>query len=145
MLDILNASPQAWRTLGLLMGFKLRLAFLGIEDLALLPAALRLMRRLVLMADAAIAPADPEGVRQIGIQQEQLALMLSLSRQTVNQVLKELEAQSLLRLAYGRIDIVDMARLREMAKLSDSQAGLLLHISRSASGAERRKLSTPRL
>lgn len=139
MLDILDASPQYWRVVGLLMGFKLRLAFIGIEDLALLPAALRLMRRLVLMADASIGQTDAEGVRQIGIQQEQLALMLSLSRQTVNQVLKELETQGLVRLAYGRIDILDMTKLRAMAKLSDAQAGLLLHISRSASGAERRK------
>ena len=44
--------------------------------------------------------------------QEQLALMLSLSRQTTNQILKDLEAQGILQLSYGGIEILDLAGLR---------------------------------
>jgi Mn-dependent DtxR family transcriptional regulator len=42
--------------------------------------------------------------------------MLSTSRQTVNQLLKELAAQGLIRLAYGQVDIVDLDGLRRAAE-----------------------------
>lgn len=47
--------------------------------------------------------------------QEQLALMLSLSRQTTNQILKELQAQGVVQLTYGEIEILDFERLRQLA------------------------------
>lgn len=141
MLEILNANPAYWRLIGLLMGFKLRLAFNGMEDMAVLPAAPRLMRRLVLMAETLVGQSAPQGTFQIGIQQEQLALMLSVSRQTVNQILKDLEAQGMIHLAYGRIDILDLDKLRDLAKLPDAQDSLLLRISRNASISERRLLA----
>ncbi|MCA1662677.1 MAG: DUF962 domain-containing protein, partial [Myxococcales bacterium] len=48
---ILSAQPRYWRELGLLVTSKLRLAFSAMEDMALLPLALRLARRLSLMAE----------------------------------------------------------------------------------------------
>jgi CRP-like cAMP-binding protein len=48
--------------------------------------------------------------------QEQLALMLAISRQTTNQILKELEAQGIVRLTYGEIEILDLPRLRQAAQ-----------------------------
>ncbi len=50
------------------------------------------------------------------VPQEQLALLLALSRQTVNQVLKDFEARGLLRLAYGEIELLDFAGLRALAR-----------------------------
>jgi CRP/FNR family cyclic AMP-dependent transcriptional regulator len=47
--------------------------------------------------------------------QEQLALMLSLSRQTTNQILKELQALGVVQLTYGEIEILDFERLRQLA------------------------------
>ncbi|MGC3356723.1 helix-turn-helix domain-containing protein, partial [Pseudomonas aeruginosa] len=44
--------------------------------------------------------------------QEQLALMLSLSRETTNQILKDVEAQGILQLSYGGIENLDLAGLR---------------------------------
>ena len=54
--------------------------------------------------------------RVIHLAQEQLALMLAISRQTTNQILKELESQGILRLTYGEIEILDLPRLRQAAQ-----------------------------
>jgi CRP/FNR family cyclic AMP-dependent transcriptional regulator len=47
--EILEAEPRYWRDLALLLTAKIRLAFVALEDNALLPAAARLIRRLVLI------------------------------------------------------------------------------------------------
>lgn len=41
--------------------------------------------------------------------------MLGLSRQTTNQILKDLEARGALRLTYGEIEITDLGTLRQAA------------------------------
>ena len=53
--------------------------------------------------------------RVLHLAQEQLALMLGLSRQTTNQILKDLEARGALRLTYGEIEITDLGTLRQAA------------------------------
>ena len=94
------------------MSHKLRLAFIALEDMSLLPAAPRLARRLLLIAEN-YGESEPRRVLQLA--QEQLALMLSLSRQTTNQILKELQAQGVVQLTYGEIEILDFAHLRRLA------------------------------
>jgi CRP-like cAMP-binding protein len=96
------------------MSQKLRLTFIALEEISLLPAAPRLARRLLLMAENYGEASDPRPV--IHLAQEQLALMLALSRQTTNQILKELEAQGILRLSYAEIEILDLQRLRQAAQ-----------------------------
>ncbi|HEY1028899.1 MAG TPA: Crp/Fnr family transcriptional regulator [Pseudomonas sp.] len=112
LLALLERQPQYWRDFALLMSHKLRLAFLALEDMSLLPAAPRLARRLLLIAENY---GEGEPRRVLHLAQEQLALMLSLSRQTTNQILKELEAQGIVRLTYGEIEILDLLRLRQAA------------------------------
>ncbi|MCU1719080.1 Crp/Fnr family transcriptional regulator [Pseudomonas sp. 5P_3.1_Bac2] len=109
---LLTEQPQYWRDFALLMSHKLRQSFAYLEDLSLLPAAPRLARRLL-----AIADQYGEGASRSLLQlpQEQLALMLALSRQTTNQILKELESLGILRLNYGEIEILDFARLQHAA------------------------------
>jgi CRP/FNR family cyclic AMP-dependent transcriptional regulator len=114
LLALLDQQPQYWRDFALLMSQKLRLTFIALEEISLLPAAPRLARRLLLMADNYGEACGPRPV--IHLAQEQLALMLALSRQTTNQILKELEAQGILRLSYGEIEILDLQRLRQAAQ-----------------------------
>lgn len=113
LLTLLEQQPQYWREFALLMSHKLRLAFIALEEMSLLPAAPRLARRLLLIAENY---GEGELRRVIHLPQEQLALMLAISRQTTNQILKELQAQGILRLTYGEIEIVDVQRLREAAQ-----------------------------
>ena len=111
---ILAAEPRYWRDLGLLLTSKLRLAFIAMEDMALLPIATRLARRLSLMVEG--YGEREHRRRTVEVSQEQLAQMLSTSRQTANQLLKDLEARGLIRLSYGTIEILDLDGLRQAAK-----------------------------
>jgi len=114
LLRLLREQPQLWHEFGLLLAHKLRLAFITMEDTALLPAPARLARRLLLIA--ADYGDRPEGERRrITVRQEQLAMMLSLSRQTTNQILRELELRGVARLTRGGIEILDFAKLRAAA------------------------------
>lgn len=113
LLALLELEPQYWRDFALLMSHKLRLAFVALEDMSLLPAAPRLARRLLLIAENY---GESEPRRVLHLAQEQLALMLSLSRQTTNQILKELQAQGVVHLNYGEIEILNFERLRKAAE-----------------------------
>lgn len=114
LLGFLEQHPVHWRHLALSMSHKLRLTFINLEHLSLLPAPARVAHRLLLIARGY---GDGEPVRTtLQLPQEQLALMLSLSRQTTNQILKDLQAQGVLQLGYGEIDILDVERLRTLAR-----------------------------
>jgi CRP/FNR family cyclic AMP-dependent transcriptional regulator len=114
--DLLAGEPQWWRDLGLLVTGKLRLALLTLEDVALLPIPVRLARRLALMAEGY---GERKGVerRTFELGQDQLALMLAVSRQTVNHLLKDLEGRGLIRLSYASVEILDLPSLRREAQL----------------------------
>ncbi|WPN63785.1 MULTISPECIES: Crp/Fnr family transcriptional regulator [unclassified Pseudomonas] len=112
LLAFLQEQPIYWRHLALLMSHKLRLTFINLEHLSLMPAPARVAHRLLLIAEGygEIEPAR----RVLQLPQEQLALMLALSRQTTNQILKDLQAQGILHLGYGEIEILDIERLRAL-------------------------------
>ena len=112
LLQLLDEHPHWWRDLGLLAAGKLRLAFIAMEDMVLLPIAQRLARRLSLMAEG--YGERSSGRRAVEVSQDQLAMMVSTSRQTANQVLKEWEQKGLIRLAYGSIEILDLDGLRRL-------------------------------
>ena len=113
LLNILDDSPRYWRDLALLMSQKLRLSFIGLEQLSLMPASVRLAHRLLMIVEGY---GDTEhSKRVLHLPQEDLAAMLSLSRQTTNALLKDLQAQGLVRLGYGEIEILDVPRLRQAA------------------------------
>lgn len=114
ILALLEQQPQHWRDFALLTSHKLRLAFIALEDISLLPAAPRLARRLLLIAQNYGEAGSAR--RVLHLAQEALASMLGLSRQTTNQILKELQAQGVVRLAYGEIEILDLARLQQAAQ-----------------------------
>ncbi|WPB81406.1 Crp/Fnr family transcriptional regulator [Archangium violaceum] len=111
---MLAQEPRYWRDFALLMSHKLRLMFIALEELSLLPAPARLARRLLMIAEG--YGNLREGPRRvIDVSQEQLALMLAISRQTTNQILKELEARGAVRLTYGKIEILSLEKLRDAA------------------------------
>ncbi|WP_137805951.1 Crp/Fnr family transcriptional regulator [Pseudomonas sp. G(2018)] len=115
LLALLDEQPAHWRQLALLMSQKLRLTFINLEQLSLMPAQARLAHRLLMIAEGYGQIDEPRRVLQLP--QEQLASMLSLSRQTTNQILKDLQGQGILNLGYGEIEILDAGRLRALATL----------------------------
>lgn len=115
LLTLLDEQPAYWRQLALLMSQKLRLTFINLEQLSLMPAAARLAHRLLMIAEG-YGEIDPPR-RVLQLPQEQLASMLSLSRQTTNQILNDLQGQGIVNLKYGEIEILDAERLRALAAI----------------------------
>lgn len=112
---LLAENPEWWRWFGLLLTYKMRYAFVAIEDAALLTVSQRVARRLVFMAEGSGEFTD-RSRRVLPLPQEQLAAMLSLSRQTINQVLRQFEAQGLLKLNYRELEVLDLDGLREAGR-----------------------------
>jgi CRP-like cAMP-binding protein len=115
--QLLAAAPSYWQCFGVLLSHKMRFAFIALEEAALLPTALRVARRLVLMAEG-YGELTNHTRRVLPLPQEQLASMLSVSRQTINQVLRQLEMQGLIKLSYRELEICDLAGLRKAGTTS---------------------------
>ncbi|MDR0204601.1 MAG: Crp/Fnr family transcriptional regulator [Delftia acidovorans] len=112
LLDWLQQHPEHWHDLGVLMSGRMRAAFAALEDLALLPASQRLARRLVAMARGYGERLDDVPARpRLDITQEQLARMLSISRQTTNLLLQGLQARGIIRVQRGEIEILQWQAL----------------------------------
>ena len=111
---LVREEPAYWFEFGRLMAQQLRVALLGMEENALLPVSIRLARRLLHILRNYGDRHGPSH-RVITVSQEQLAMMLGISRQTTNQLLKNLEAQGALQLRYGEIEILDLEKLRELS------------------------------
>lgn len=104
LLAELDAQPVYWRDMARLACRKLRVTFTVLEELAQLPLEARVLRRLHLLAQG--YGSRDVGRRRVRVAQEVLARMLGVSRQSVNRVLKQLEAQGALRLHYGEIELL---------------------------------------
>lgn len=115
LLALLDAKPERWRDLGLLLATKMRLLFSTVEDTLALPLRIQLARRLLGLARVH-GEWDDKSRRVLSVGQEQLATMLGTSRQTVNTILKELAAKGLLRASYGQIELLDLDGLRDVAE-----------------------------
>lgn len=116
---MLRENPEWWRWFGLLLTYKMRFVFVAIEDAAVLTASQRVARRLVFMAEGYGEFTD-RSRRVLPLPQDQLAAMLSLSRQTINQVLRQFEAQGLLKLNYRELELLDINGLRDAGRESST-------------------------
>jgi CRP-like cAMP-binding protein len=112
---ILAVEPHYWREFAVLVAQRLRLAMMSLEDTMQFPPLVRTARRLAMMIGGYGDHTHQR--RSVALSQEQLAMMINVSRQTVNQLLKELEALGLVKLAYGEIEIIDATALRTLAAL----------------------------
>ncbi|KXU83270.1 Crp/Fnr family transcriptional regulator [Paraburkholderia monticola] len=108
--DLLEATPAYWREFALLMAHRLRVSFENTEAITLLPAAQRVANRLLVIAGGYGGLNAPQ--TRIRVSQDSLASMVSLSRQTTNQLLRSLESQGIVSLKFGEIVILDFDRLR---------------------------------
>ena len=113
----LAAHPGDWHHLGALAVEKMRAVLSGLEELTVLPAPQRMARRLWEMA-LGHGMLTEQGARSaLAVNQEQLGAMLALTRQTVNEVLRDLEARGIVARHYGRIEVLDHERLRSAGDL----------------------------
>ena len=121
--DWLNAHPQHWRHMALLLTDKLRTSLIALEAQTVLPAPQRLMHRLVQMAQGYDQWADRLSTRrELAVSQDQLARMLGLSRQTTNQILQELQQAGWLLVRRGKLEVLDLPALKMAATTGQIQA-----------------------
>jgi CRP/FNR family transcriptional regulator, cyclic AMP receptor protein len=94
------------------------------EDSALMSPERRLARRLVWSAHM-MDPNMEIPVCRLPFSQANLASMLALSRQTVNQLLGGLQEAGLIRVSYGVIEVLDRVGLVMAGQVSAREAELL--------------------
>src|SRR4029450_739048 len=112
---MLASDPGTWQHLGRLLVRKLRVALALLEDMALEPPKVRLARCLInLLEGYGRRKATP--TYRVRVSQERLGMMLSLSRQTVNELLQQMEQASIIQCERGGLRILDPGRLREAAR-----------------------------
>ena len=112
---VLADDPLRWRRMGGLLVRKLRIVLALLEDMALEPPRVRLARCLInLLEGYGQGKAAPSS--HLRVSQERLGMMLSLSRQTVNELLRHLEQDKIVRCLRGGVRILDLGRLRDEAR-----------------------------
>jgi CRP/FNR family cyclic AMP-dependent transcriptional regulator len=112
--QLVQQDPLWWQRFGQLLTEKMRLVFQALEDMSLLPASVRLARRLLMLCRL----HQQEGRYLIPVQQEQLGQLLSLSRQTINQLLQQLVASGVIRTSYAEIEVLDLKLLKQAAEVA---------------------------
>lgn len=105
--------PVFWKYLGQQVAHGLRLAMSAFETGAPVSPLVRLAWHLSMLIEGYGNHIHPR--RAVELRQDQLAMMLRVSRQTTNQLLKELESRGIIKLTYGEIEVVDAAALRQIA------------------------------
>jgi len=99
------------------MADKLRLAFMTMEEQVVLSAPLRLARRLVVMAEGYGVQGGKGGTRRVlAVTQQELALMIGISRQTTNEILKGMEVRGILRVQRGALEIRNLSELKAISQ-----------------------------
>ncbi|WP_051537221.1 Crp/Fnr family transcriptional regulator [Asaia prunellae] len=109
---LLKAEPEMYRYIALMLCRLLRLSFALIEDTALLSLPARLAKQLLTLADSYGEKRGEGTVIRLRLPQEDLAMLLGTTRQTVNRKLSEWAKLGWISVHYGEILILDPAALR---------------------------------
>ncbi|UGY14828.1 Crp/Fnr family transcriptional regulator [Bradyrhizobium septentrionale] len=108
---IAEQAPEIWRAVATLLYGQLRYALRFGADMLTLPPTQRVAARLSEIAEVTA------GLDALPLSQQALGEMTGLTRKTVNAVLRRLQADQVLLCDYRRIEIRDVGRLRDIARL----------------------------
>lgn len=93
---------------------RLRMSLITLNRFAPGSLTARVVRCLLTYVDQRGFRSEKPGRTQIAVNQYDIAAMLSVSRQSVHRVLKDLEASGILVIGYNAIDITDLQKLRAL-------------------------------
>ncbi|QTC91946.1 Crp/Fnr family transcriptional regulator [Brevundimonas goettingensis] len=110
-----EAEPALWRNLALLGCAHQRESLNFIGQRVVQPPPVRL-------AKALLNAAANTGSGAPALRQAELAVLVGVSRQTLNRYLKALERDGLVRAEYGRVAILDAERLTLLSRRNEPQA-----------------------
>jgi CRP-like cAMP-binding protein len=106
--QLLAREPELYGRFVSLLAQRVRMLVDIVEDFTTLPMAARLAKRVLAMADS---HAMGSVARRGRISQEEYALLVGATRQSVNRELRRWEKGGLIRIGYGGIEVVDRAGL----------------------------------
>lgn len=112
--EISKIFPSFWQHIAQLMSLKLGLLLSGYEVFSHLNGAGRLAARLLILSSNHGMWVNKKRVT-ISVSQEDLANMSQLSRSRTNTLLKEFERLGVLQLSYGKLELLNLERLQEIA------------------------------
>ncbi|CAN7512299.1 Crp/Fnr family transcriptional regulator [Pseudorhodoferax sp. LjRoot39] len=113
---VLDAEPVLWRGVARLGLRRQRQSIALLQNQMLAPVPGRVAATLLSLAELYGAQQDQGGLDlRVRLSQNDLASMLTLSRQTINKELGRLVAQGVIELSYKRIAILDAQALRRIA------------------------------
>jgi CRP/FNR family cyclic AMP-dependent transcriptional regulator len=111
--DLRRRYPRLEEVVLELMGEHITALALQLTQTMYAPVDQRLLKRLVAMAPAY---SVDDGPTTVTLTQEELAVMVGTTRPTVNQILRAVEKDGLIRLGRGRIVLVDLAEIERRAE-----------------------------
>lgn len=116
--QLMERHPSFVRLLLRVQSSQTRELLVGFEAYSTHSLEQRFASRLMGLA-AAFGKVEPEGTIdiQLRLSQETLAKLLGTTRQRVNQLLKQWEQSGLIQQKYGRIRLLDQARLQSLAQV----------------------------
>jgi CRP/FNR family transcriptional regulator, cyclic AMP receptor protein len=115
--ELLAAHPEFSRALLRLEALRLRLLLTAIESYSTQSLEQRLANRL-LMLSASHGVAVAQGLKlELHLPQETLAQLIGATRQRVNQILSAWEHEGIVEQGYGRILLLNQAKLEELAHM----------------------------
>lgn len=115
--ELLSQHPELYPHFMKLLCQRIRATFSLIDETGGLSLKGQLARRLLLLSSGLETSNAGQSERQISISQESLAHMLHSSRQTVNKLLQELQSDDVIKVQYGKIQLLDIKRLTELTEL----------------------------
>ena len=110
--QLLARDPELHARFAQLLAQRVRLLVDIVEDFTTLPMAARLAKRVLMMTDSL---AIGSVVRRGRISQEEYALLVGASRQSVNQELRRWEKAGWVRIGYGGLEVIDREALKREA------------------------------
>ncbi|SFK37942.1 cAMP-binding domain of CRP or a regulatory subunit of cAMP-dependent protein kinases [Methylocapsa palsarum] len=114
--DLMILHPVLSRALLRLQALRLRLLLVALETYSAQSMEQRLANRLLMLA-ISFGVATTKGLKiKLHLPQETLAQLIGATRQGVNQILKKWEAEGTIGQRYGRILLLDQARLEKLAQ-----------------------------
>lgn len=113
---MLSKEPVWWRDIAKLATGRARLVTVALDDLARASPEVRMARSLLRMTGGYDDWRDRK-LRVLSVRQHQLADMVNVSRQKLNQLLGDLAAAGVVRVTYASVEVLDEEALREIARL----------------------------
>ena len=107
--QLLSRQPELHRRFVTLLAQRVRMLVDIVEDFTSLPMAARLAKRVLAMAES---QAMGSVARRGRISQEEYALLVGATRQSVNQELRRWEKMGWIRIGYGGVEVVDREALK---------------------------------